>query len=251
MTADTDSIELKNSYDRDGFAVLHDVFSDAELEELRQIMQSLMARFDELQGPRARDVGAVGDVEPGSQQPEIDRSALFEPALLETAIYRKVNALAGEMLGRKTRYVFDHVICKMPHCDTPTHWHQDRGYMIPHVSLNTINFWIPLQDVDESNGAMRYIAGSHKEYQPHRREDDLHPHVLTTDAEEDKAIICKMKKGDVVMHHPLSLHGSGPNTTDKPRLAWSLHFGAYGRLEYLHPKNVLSLAQEALRRATA
>jgi ectoine hydroxylase-related dioxygenase (phytanoyl-CoA dioxygenase family) len=40
-----------------------------------------------------------------------------------------------------------------------------------------------------------------------------------------KAVACPIKAGDCTIHHPLTIHGTGPNLTDEPRLAYGLAFG--------------------------
>ena len=53
------------------------------------------------------------------------------------------------------------------------------------------------------------------------------------------AVACPLEVGDVAIHHPLTLHSTGPNHTADVRRAWILHFSAYGGLRaLLHPKNV-------------
>lgn len=241
---------LAEAYERDGYATADNVFTQEDIAELRGLLVGLIDRFQELESNwRVRDMGATGDTVPGTQQPEIDRSAKFEPALLETAVYRKAKALADELLGKNTSYAFDHVICKMPNGDTPTHWHQDTGYMIPGVQLNTINFWIPVQDVTKENGAMRYIPGSHRELITHSTREDLNEHILTLDVDESEAVTCDTSVGGLILHHPLSIHGAWPNRSDQARLIWSLHLGALGRFEYFHPRNWPGLLNAAIRRS--
>lgn len=111
-------------------------------------------------------------------------------------------------------------------------WHQDYGFWHVSNTSNMITAWIPLQDVDLENGSMRTIVGSHKwgslkdsgmatffEKDMDKLKDKFVKEATSPWEEEP----CIMKAGQVVFHHALTLHGSGPNISDLPRLAAVLH----------------------------
>ncbi|WP_306249557.1 phytanoyl-CoA dioxygenase family protein [Parvularcula sp. IMCC14364] len=236
-----------SNYGKNGFAVERGLYSASEIAEVRDLLLPLFDDFSDKLGDKIRDIGAVGDVEPGTCQPEIDRAVRLCPQLVKTSVYRKARALACDLLGRKAHYVFDHAISKMPFSQTSTPWHQDKGYMKANTDLKTVNFWVPLQPTGPENGTLAYIPESHKhELLPHRRDDSLHPHVLKTDVDTTGAVYPCLRMGDLCLHHPLTVHSAGPNDTDQPRLAWSMHFGAYGRLEYLKPSNLWAMLRTPL-----
>ena len=232
----------KTAYATDGFAVMRSVCTPEDVTELRALIAPLFTNFASKTGSRIRDVGAIGDIKPGEQQPEIDRATRLEPKLFKTAAFLKLKSLASEILRTNAKYVFDHAILKMPHTQTSTTWHQDRGYMKGNTSLETVNFWIPLQPVSEENGTLNYIPESHIAGDlPHSTSADLHPHVRTAKVAPKRVVTPSLELGDICFHHPLTVHSAGPNRTDRERLAWSVHFGAYGRFEYLMPRNLTRL----------
>ena len=85
--------------------------------------------------------------------------------------------------------------------------------------------WIGLDDTDEQNGCLQYIPGSH--------EWDLLPvtglagdmdsikGVLTEEQLEtfQKPVAIHLKKGEASFHHPLLVHGSRENRSNRPRRA--------------------------------
>ncbi len=230
--------DLAERFYDNGYLIGRGAFSSEEVAQLRGMLSALYQNIDSLKENKFRDIGALNGLDVGTQQPEIDRPTNINPDLLETAIYQKLKNVASEILGRNAKYVFDHVICKMPGTKVKTAWHQDRGYMLDKVELNTVNFWVPLQDTDERNGTLGYVPNSHHgDLMPHGSEG-VHPHVRKVELGEIDPVYCKVKAGDFTAHHPLTLHGAGANLSDTPRLAWSVHFGAYGRLEYLRPSNL-------------
>jgi hypothetical protein len=64
--------------------------------------------------------------------------------------------------------------------------------------------------------------------------------LTTTDFDRSTVIACPLEIGGATLHHPLTLHYTGANQTDKCRRVWIIHFGAYGRLGVFHPRNLLT-----------
>jgi ectoine hydroxylase-related dioxygenase (phytanoyl-CoA dioxygenase family) len=85
--------------------------------------------------------------------------------------------------------------------------------------------WIGLDDATEENGCIHYVPGSHRW--------DLLPitglagdmaairEVLTPDQWDqfNSPVAVELKAGECVFHHPLTVHGSFANTSDRPRRA--------------------------------
>lgn len=109
-------------------------------------------------------------------------------------------------------------------------WHQDYGYWQASSTTNMCTAWVALQDTDLSNGGMRTIVGSHK-WGVIPESDGFHTQDLEQLAQRfaqqgqgawlDEP--CILKAGQASFHHSLTFHGSGPNTTDQPRLSIVAH----------------------------
>lgn len=94
-------------------------------------------------------------------------------------------------------------------------WHQDNGYgeLEPY---NTISTLTALEDVDEENGCLRIIPGSHKQgqinvnhlFNTDRKEKGI---SISVDVDESKAIPVPMKAGETLMFHCWTLHQSRGN----------------------------------------
>jgi ectoine hydroxylase-related dioxygenase (phytanoyl-CoA dioxygenase family) len=97
---------------------------------------------------------------------------------------------------------------------------------------------------------MWFVPGSHRlGLKPHHQIAS-HPHgvvLAAVDPDSSTAIACPLEIGGATIHHPLTLHYTGANQTDSYRRAWILHFGAYGRLGVLHPKNLAANLAAKLR----
>ena len=99
-------------------------------------------------------------------------------------------------------------------------WHQDGtgpwGLSIePQVTI-----WTALDDTSRANGCLRIIPGSHKSMIVPGR-DFLKPEESAVHAPAEKHVQMEMARGGVVLLHNWTLHSSEPNSTDRPRRAFS------------------------------
>jgi len=110
-------------------------------------------------------------------------------------------------------------------------WHQDYAYWQCTDTTNMISAWVALQDTDLSNGAMMTLVGSHhwgvlsdsasfKDLDLSALRRRFEPQMKGGAWVEEP---CNLKAGQVSFHHALCLHGSGPNTTNKPRRCITIH----------------------------
>jgi ectoine hydroxylase-related dioxygenase (phytanoyl-CoA dioxygenase family) len=108
-------------------------------------------------------------------------------------------------------------------------WHQDIPYWPSLRADNMITAWLALDDVDEENGCMSMVPGSHRwgdqikflHTLKGRAFDDLPPEF------EGKAIRIQrapVAAGQVHFHHGLTWHGSHANHSSRPRRAIALHY---------------------------
>lgn len=111
-------------------------------------------------------------------------------------------------------------------------WHQDSPYWpVLQPKTTEMSAWVALDDVDEENGCMWMIPGSHKWGDAIK---DIHEHLMdATDffdlpAEYQghplKPVACPVKRGEVHYHHALTWHGSNTNLSGRPRRAIALHY---------------------------
>jgi len=104
----------------------------------------------------------------------------------------------------------------------------------PHLQVTpldeAIGAWIALDDAAEDNGCLRYIDGSHRgpalTHAPmpgagHNAILDRPRPAPSTGHARRCAIV---PAGGVAFHHPLTLHSSQPNTSPRPRRAYSSHW---------------------------
>lgn len=135
--------------------------------------------------------------------------------------------LVSQLTGQPPLLFTDQIFFKPPRHGTPKAYHQDNAYFLMHPDDHVVTAWIAMDDVDEANGCLRYIDGSHRgEILPCTpivgREYDLTPDPSLIDLKKESLAL--VKKGGVVFHHSKALHCSGPNTSERWRRGYATHW---------------------------
>lgn len=154
----------------------------------------------------------------------------FDDVLFKYVEYKPMVDIVESIIGGNITGVHSMLINKPPNSekDASRHpMHQDLHYFPFRPAEWIVASWTAMEKVDESNGCLFVVPGSHKgtlmkhEYPPNVTNAAYHgvmglDHVPTVNL--------KMEKGDTVFFHPILLHGSGPNTTKGFRKAISSHY---------------------------
>lgn len=129
-----------------------------------------------------------------------------------------------QVLGGPVRLLHDQLFCKPARHGGIVAWHQDYSYWTYSQPMAHATMWIALDDATVENGCLRYVPGSH-------RWDLLPITGLTEDmtsiqgvlsAEQRaafKPVAIELPAGHAAIHHPLMVHGSYANASDRPRRA--------------------------------
>ncbi|MEM8704934.1 MAG: phytanoyl-CoA dioxygenase family protein [Actinomycetota bacterium] len=122
------------------------------------------------------------------------------------------------------------LIVKPPHSDKILTMHQDLNYWGFDHSDREITAWLALGDVTVENGAMQFVRGSHRmghvEHHDTYGENNLLSRGQEVAVEFDPAdeVPVELEAGELSLHHGLTFHGSGPNTTDHHRVALVIRY---------------------------
>lgn len=101
-------------------------------------------------------------------------------------------------------------------------YHQDNNYTEHDPAIGSINIWVALVDMTPANGCLQVLPGSHKQGQlPSVDVGDGHRKL---DIDERELLPIRMRAGDAIAFTRWTVHGSGPNHTDQPRLAYALQY---------------------------
>ena len=205
-----DTRELRAAFEARGWIVLRGVVPDRDLVELNAIFDRLLATSDGdrgvIQRPRASDADAT----------------------ILRHLHAGVAGLACGLLGaRSVQLLQDALLLKPPaRAEGAIALHQDyryTGYLDRPAGLAV---GLALTDASRDNGCLHVVDGSHAwglvggvDLFASSLRDDLEAH-LTPDQREHVAratIPLEVRAGDITIHHCLTLHGSGRNTSGQPR----------------------------------
>jgi phytanoyl-CoA hydroxylase len=200
----------KSRYDRDGFVVVRQWLSPAAFAELRGHID----RYIRDVVPGLPDADAFyddrGRPETLKQMQRMEQDPFF-------AAYRHHptwNAMAEALLGEPAHADGVEWFNKPIGTHHVTPPHQDNFYFSlrpPQV----LTVWLALDPVDEENGCLRYVRGSHlKGVRPHRRTATLGFSQEVADygdADRGDEVAVPMQPGDVVIHHGNTIHRADAN----------------------------------------
>ena len=134
-------------------------------------------------------------------------------------------AAAEQLLEGSVRFWHDQLFCKPPRHGGVVAWHQDYSYWTRTKPMAHLTCWIGLDDSTQDNGCLHYIPKSHQwDLLPITGlagDMDAIEEVLDQQqwAAFQKPVAIELKKGECSFHHPLMVHGSFENRTDRPRRA--------------------------------
>jgi len=145
---------------------------------------------------------------------------LWNPAFVVTA---------SQLLGNKAvRFWHDQLFCKPAKHGGVVAWHQDYSYWTRTSPMQHLTCWVGLDDADKENGCLYYVPGSHRWGLLDKPElagdmEGIMDYLTIDQKKEFKPIPIELKKGYGTFHHPLMVHGSYQNKTERSRRAFVLN----------------------------
>jgi Phytanoyl-CoA dioxygenase (PhyH) len=202
-----------------GVQVLDDRQIDLLCSELAGLMQQshpanhLFHEYhsNESQDPNAVLFHALGAWRTGPAFHDV----LWSPAFLVPA---------SQLLGGPVRFWHDQLFCKPAHHGGVVAWHQDYSYWTRTQPMSHLTCWIALDDSDRDNGCLYYVPGSHRwKLLPRTGLTGNMDEIMTVLTPEQKQaflpVPIELKRGQCTFHHPLMVHGSFENRSQRPRRA--------------------------------
>jgi hypothetical protein len=131
---------------------------------------------------------------------------------------------ASQLLGGPVRFWHDQLFCKPAHHGGVVAWHQDYSYWTRTEPMSHLTCWIALDDSDRNNGCLYYVPGSHRwKLLPVTGLTGNMDEIMTVLSPEQKEafrpVPIELKRGQCTFHHPLMVHGSYANRSQRPRRA--------------------------------
>jgi hypothetical protein len=209
----------------------------------------------------ARTVAALGEVYDAMLRGEIDCSptdnplgritrqimnpSAYHPIFVDNAALDAGREIAKALLDTEAPVpLFDMLIYKEPGQLAETPWHQDFSYTaMPYApagsaipSRGIVQFWLALDNVDETNGCMRFVPRAPEqlllEHYVAAGEDDYSQRLLAirdphAALDLSSAVACPLNAGGATVHSYGTPHYTGGNrSVDRPRRAYIFNFAS-------------------------
>lgn len=203
-------------YNREGYLPLPGFVDSRAVEQLREEVFTVL----EANGvPRSGLDRATETADKLRQCPQylagsaLDQLINGEPTL----------AVAARLIGGPAHRYLPFTAVKAGGGGGTMHFHQDNNYTRHDPALGSINLWVALGDMTPENGCLQVVPGSHRAQLDSRSSDDGDTH-RQVDVDPLRCLPIRMRPGDAVAFSRWTVHGSGPNVTDQPRVAYALQY---------------------------
>jgi ectoine hydroxylase-related dioxygenase (phytanoyl-CoA dioxygenase family) len=228
---------LREEFEQTGYTLVRGLFSTDEVDRLRDHYMEVRQR-----GPRSHDFAGHNstDRDPLKRYPRMAQLHRWDETSLQWMIDPRIDEVMTTLLGRSPYAVQTMVYFKPPGSRGQA-LHQDNFYLKADPGT-CVAAWMALDRVDESNGCLEVVPGSHR--WPILCTEKADTTVSFTDVtvplpSTGSAVPVEMEPGDVLFFHGALVHGSNPNiTTDRFRRALIGHYieGEAERVaQYYHP----------------
>ena len=196
-----------NDYNINGYLAPINVLTKNEASEVRKEIEKIEKLWpNELDGLGRNYVHMI--------------SPVFDKVCHSSKILDAVESIIGKniLVGGTTLFI------KNPDKKKFVSFHQDAKYigLEPH---NWVTAWIAITDSNEENGCMRMLTGSHKNNLTHHAQKFDEGNLLTRGQTVENVPIEKttpviLHAGQMSLHHPTIIHGSGLNNSNDRRIGF-------------------------------
>ena len=210
-----------DSYRENGYVVVENVVDAATRDALKAVIADLIGKATGLTAHNE-----VYDLEPSHTpaHPRVRRikkptqvHALFDQVIKSPPMVSILQALLAnanvQLHGSKLN------MKDLLQYGSPVEWHQDWAFY-PHTNDDLLAVGVMVEDIDEENGALLVMPGTHR--------GPVHDHHIdgrfcgaidsgSCGLDFSKAVSCGGKAGSCSFHHVRLVHGSAENRSRRPR----------------------------------
>jgi phytanoyl-CoA hydroxylase len=219
-----DYLKIKESFYENGFAKVEKVLSKKKVNLIRSEINKIIIKKSKSLKP--------GEIHFAKKKVNtihvLNKVSKFFKKLMNEKIFYN---LAENIIGEKMQPQWVQLFAKPAKEGLETPAHQDNYYWCVKDS-KTVTFWIALDKVNKTNGALYYYNKSHKlgriAHQPSFAKgtsQTIKKSVLRKFKKKHK-IITSASPGDLLVHHGDVVHGSSKNLSNQSRRGISIWFKA-------------------------
>ena len=203
------SLEQINQYKEDGYIAPIDVLTKNEAEEVKKEIEYIEKKWpNEIEGLGRNYVH------------------LISPVLDKVSHNSKILDAVESIIGKDILVCGTTLFIKNPDKKGFVSFHQDAKYigLEPH---NWVTGWLAVTDSNEENGCMRMLKGSHKKDLKFHDQKFDENNLLTRGQTIENVPINEttpviLKAGQLSLHHPTIIHGSGLNKSKERRIGFAI-----------------------------
>jgi phytanoyl-CoA hydroxylase len=215
---------FKDFIDTFGFVKLEQHFTGHFCEKLCKKLEHMM--FFELKNDDSGEVFYEGDTKFIKQIQYLHQRDKVFGDILARDVPKIVRIIYGEDIPYTVLNM--QLFRKLSKISKPTRSHQDNAYFKLKGPLQPITIWISLDEIDEENGCLYYLPGSHKHrtlfhdrYSPDTtfrvRSGVPGLSLCLPEYYEKPQVPVFTNPGDVCVHFANTIHRAGANTSDNYR----------------------------------
>ena len=172
---------------------------------------------------------------------------LISPLLDEVTHNQDVLDAVESIIGKNILVCGTTLFIKNPGEGGFVSYHQDAKYigLEPH---NWVTAWVAITNSDENNGCMKMWSGSHKENLKEHDQNFNEKNLLTrgqtiNDVPDDQIVSLVLNAGQMSLHHPKTVHGSGVNHSKDRRIGFVIQSYIGTNVKQVLGRNGVQLAR--------
>jgi len=220
--------EQLDSYARDGYVVVEDLLTQAEVGALRERIHEYTHGGKPWEGIKVQiepriERGELSVAHPGDGVRKIDFLVQHDDLFRQLGLHENIVGIVEQILGPDLKLFRNSLLLKPPEVGSVKGMHQDSPYW-PIEPMELCSCWFALDDATPENGTMAVIPGAHKR--------GALPHVHVTDDfvvderyyDMADTVVTPIRAGGGLFFHSLLPHYTAPNRSDKWRRAIALSY---------------------------
>ena len=221
------SREQIDAFWRDGYLMVDDAVTPEQLAALKaeiadwvEESRAHAAPFGPptIDGRPRFDMGAEHSADKPALR-RINNPSDISDAYREVMLDARTVDMVADLIGPDVKFHHCKINLKLSGAKTEVSYHQDFAYT-PHTNSDIVTALLFLDDIDESNGCLTVVPGSHKGPMLSLFDGERFTGGVAADEEKQalaKSVPCLGKAGSVCLMHTKLLHGSAANGADKSR----------------------------------
>lgn len=217
-----------------GYTVLHNLFSEAEMAELANLIEAHQRRHVD-------NLKAMGGTDGGISRAEeitfTDHLAENDVNIMNFVQRQEFVEITTALLGPDTDLYWNQSVYKAGHGTKQFPWHQDDGYVNVDPSPY-LTIWLAVNDVTVDNGCVWFMPGSHKNGVVKHEDTDIGKACYSLD-EPNQGVPAPLSCGSAAVFWSTTMHKSGLNVSDGMRKGFVIQYCQAG-LKYLHSQETIT-----------